>query len=152
MPGVWIPVAVYLCRQYSVWDETTLLAERAWATVCGLSEHCMGVFTSALLEPCRSDVIMLEPEIGSEIASTKRKLSVCLRSSSSDKKNPKQTKRKKYLKPLPKQISLNSDSGCWTQSLPLCHCHRLPVAFSAGQDKPHLFAFSCLYVCIALFF
>lgn len=48
----------------------------------------MGVFTSALLEPYRSDVIMLEPEIGTEIASTKRELSMLLRSSSSDiKKN-----------------------------------------------------------------
>jgi len=44
----------------------------------------MGVFTSALLEPYRSDVIMLEPEIGTEIASTKRELSMLLRSSSSD--------------------------------------------------------------------
>lgn len=89
MANVWIPVTVYLCRQYSVWDETALLAEWAWATVCGLSEHCMGVFTSALLEPCRSDVIMLEPEIGSETASTKTKPSMLLRSSSSDEKKKK---------------------------------------------------------------
>lgn len=89
MAGVWIPVTVYLCRQYSVWDKTALLAERAWATVCGLSERCMGVFTSALLEPCRSDVITLEPEIGSEITRTKRKLSVWLRSSSSNQKKKK---------------------------------------------------------------
>lgn len=59
------------------------------------------------------------------------------------KKNPKQIKRKNCLKPLPKQILLNSKRVCWTQSLPvLCITH--PQHHHPGGGRSALLA--CLVI------